>query len=139
MNKVCKCVQIHLSLLFVTDFELVIPQTTQEAKVSLGSELTVPCYSSPEIYATAMQIRWFKETDCVCVYKNAHMIEGRGYKDRVSLDTRELERGNVSVHLRSFSVSDVGDYHCQVSSGGRTQHLTVGGKHSVALPLIAIG
>lgn len=108
------------------NFELVIPQTTQEAKVSLGSELTVPCYSSPEIYATAMQIRWFKETDCVCVYKNAHMIEGRGYKDRVSLDTRELERGNVSVHLRSFSVSDVGDYHCQVSSGGRTQHLTVG-------------
>ncbi|XP_005165291.4 uncharacterized protein [Danio rerio] len=108
------------------DFQLVIPQTTEEAKVSLGSELTVPCYSSPEICATAMQIRWFKETDCVCVYKNKHMNEGRGYKDRVSLDSRELERGNVSVLLRNFSVSDVGDYHCQVSSGGRTQHITVG-------------
>nr|XP_009299665.1 uncharacterized protein LOC100536577 isoform X2 [Danio rerio] len=95
------------------DFELVIPQITEEAKVSLGSELTVPCYSSPEICATAMQIRWFKETDCVCVYKNTQMTEGRGYKDRVSLDSRELERGNVSVHLRNFSVSDVGDYHCQ--------------------------
>ncbi|XP_056312750.1 uncharacterized protein LOC130228337, partial [Danio aesculapii] len=114
-----------------TDFELVFPQTTKEAKVSLGSELTIFCYSSPEICATAMQIRWFKVTDCVCVYKNTQIIKGRGYKDRVSLDTGELERGNVSVHLRNFSISDVGDYHCQVSSGGRTQHINVGGEHSL--------
>ncbi|XP_067264330.1 butyrophilin-like protein 2 [Chanodichthys erythropterus] len=108
------------------NFQLVIPQTTQEATISMGSEFFVPCSLSPEICATAMQIKWFKDTDCVCVYKKSHMIEGRAYKDRVSLVTHELERGNVSLHLSNFSVSDVGDYYCQVISRGRTKEITVG-------------
>ncbi|XP_051751382.1 uncharacterized protein LOC127513545 isoform X2 [Ctenopharyngodon idella] len=108
------------------DFQLVIPQTNQEATISMGSEFFVPCYLSPEICAIAMQIKWFKDTDCVCVYKKCHMIEGRAYKDRVSLVTHELDRGNVSLHLSNFSVSDVGDYHCQVISRGRTKEITVG-------------
>ncbi|XP_048043125.1 uncharacterized protein LOC125266471 isoform X1 [Megalobrama amblycephala] len=108
------------------NFQLVIPQTTQEATISMGSEFFVPCSLSPEICATAMQIKWFKETECVCLYKKNHMIEGRAYKDRVSLVTHELERGNVSLHLSNFSVSDVGDYYCQVISRGRTKEITVG-------------
>ncbi|XP_077097379.1 uncharacterized protein LOC143748971 isoform X2 [Siphateles boraxobius] len=108
------------------NFQLVLPQTTQESPVSLGSEFIVPCYLSPEICATGMQIKWFKETDCVCVYKNRHVTEGRAYKDRVSLITHELERGNVSLHLSDFSVSDVGDYHCQVISRDRAKEMTVG-------------
>ncbi|XP_042609860.1 butyrophilin-like protein 2 isoform X3 [Cyprinus carpio] len=71
-------------------------------------------------------IKWFKETDCVCIYKKGHVIEGRSYKDRASLDTHVLGRGNVSLHLNNFSVSDVGDYYCQVISGDRTQQITVG-------------
>ncbi|XDV21174.1 hypothetical protein PO909_026323, partial [Leuciscus waleckii] len=108
------------------NFQLVIPQTTQESAVSLGSEFVVPCFLSPEICATGMQIKWFKETDCVCVYKNRHVTEGRAYKDRVSLITHELERGNVSLHLSDCSVSDVGDYHCQVVSRDRAKEITVG-------------
>ncbi|XP_059403184.1 butyrophilin-like protein 2 [Carassius carassius] len=106
------------------DFQLVIPQT--EAQISMGSEINVPCHLTPEICAIGMQIKWFKETDCVCIYKNRHVIEGRSYRDRVSLDTHVLERGNVSLHVNNFSVSDVGDYYCQVISGGRTQQITVG-------------
>lgn len=107
-------------------FQLVIPQTAQEAQISLGSEIIVPCHSSPEVCAIVMQIRWFKETDCVCIYKNGHVIEGRSYKDRASLDTHVLERGNVSLHLNNFSVSDVGDYCCQVISRDTTKQITVG-------------
>lgn len=118
------------SLFLTDDFQLVIPQTNQEATISMGSEFFVPCYLSPEICAIAMQIKWFKDTDCVCVYKKCHMIEGRAYKDRVSLVTHELDRGNVSLHLSNFSVSDVGDYHCQVISRGRTKEITVGGEYS---------
>ncbi|XP_059404533.1 butyrophilin-like protein 1 isoform X3 [Carassius carassius] len=92
----------------------------------MGSEINVPCHLTPEICAIGMQIKWFKETDCVCIYKNRHVIEGRSYRDRVSLDTHVLERGNVSLHVNIFSVSDVGDYYCQVISGGRTQQITVG-------------
>uniref|UniRef100_A0A8C1ZNE9 Ig-like domain-containing protein n=1 Tax=Cyprinus carpio TaxID=7962 RepID=A0A8C1ZNE9_CYPCA len=108
------------------DFQLVIPQTAQEAQISIGSEIIVPCHLTPEICAIAMQIKWFKETDCVCIFKKGHVIEGRSYKDRASLDTHILERGNVSLHLNNFSVSDVGDYYCQVISGDRTQQITVG-------------
>ncbi|XP_026112534.1 butyrophilin-like protein 2 isoform X1 [Carassius auratus] len=105
-------------------FQLVIPQT--EAQISMGSEIIVPCHLTPEICAIGMQIKWFKETDCVCIYKNRHVIEGRSYRDRASLDTHVLERGNVSLHVNNFSVSDVGDYYCQVISGDTTQQITVG-------------
>ncbi|XP_016308876.1 butyrophilin-like protein 2 [Sinocyclocheilus anshuiensis] len=108
------------------NFQLVIPQTAQEAQIYMGSKIIVPCHLSPEICAIAMQIKWFKETDCVCIYKNGHVIEGSSYKDRASLATHILERGNVSLHLNNFSVSDVGDYYCQVISGDRTQQITVG-------------
>ncbi|XP_016409325.1 butyrophilin-like protein 2 isoform X1 [Sinocyclocheilus rhinocerous] len=108
------------------DFQLVIHQTSQEAQISMGSKIIVPCHLTPEICAIAMQIKWFKETDCVCIYKNRHVIEGRNYKDRASLDTHVLQRGTVSLHLNNFSVSDVGDYYCQVISGDRTQQITVG-------------
>ncbi|XP_043095199.1 butyrophilin subfamily 1 member A1-like [Puntigrus tetrazona] len=107
-------------------FQLVIPQTAQEAQISMGSEITVPCHLSPEVCASAMQIKWFKETDCVCIYKNGHVIEGRSYKDRARLDTPVLERGNVSLHLNKFSVSDVGDYYCQVITRDTTKQITVG-------------
>ncbi|KTF86384.1 hypothetical protein cypCar_00004014, partial [Cyprinus carpio] len=108
------------------NFQLVIPQTAQEAQISLGSEITVPCHLSPEVCAIAMQIKWFKETVCVCIYKNGCVIKGRSYKDRASLATCVLERGNVSLNLSNFSVSDVGDYYCQVISRDTTKQITVG-------------
>uniref|UniRef100_A0A672MAN9 Butyrophilin-like protein 2 n=1 Tax=Sinocyclocheilus grahami TaxID=75366 RepID=A0A672MAN9_SINGR len=119
-------VRPSFSLFLSDDFQLVIPQTSQEAQIYMGSKIIVTCHLTPEICAIAMQIKWFKETDCVCIYKNGHVIEGRNYKDKASLDTHVLQRGNVSLHLNNFSVSDVGDYYCQVISGDRTQQITVG-------------
>ncbi|KAA0716702.1 hypothetical protein E1301_Tti008907 [Triplophysa tibetana] len=84
------------------------------------SGFTVPCHLSPEISAVDMEIRWFKETDCVRLYKNRHMIEGRSYEGTVKQFTDVLEKGDVSISLTRFSVSDLGDYVCQVTSGGRT-------------------
>uniref|UniRef100_A0A8C1S0B1 Ig-like domain-containing protein n=1 Tax=Cyprinus carpio TaxID=7962 RepID=A0A8C1S0B1_CYPCA len=100
--------------------------TSKEPEISLGSEITVPCHLSPEVCAIAMQIKWFKETVCVCIYKNGCVIKGRSYKDRASLATCVLERGNVSLNLSNFSVSDVGDYYCQVISRDTTKQITVG-------------
>lgn len=128
----CACKSFFFQLFLTDNFQLVVPQTTQEATISMGSEFFVPCYLSPEICATAMQIKWFKDTDCVCVYKKRHVTEGRAYKDRVSLVTHELERGNVSLHLNNFSVSDAGDYHCQINSRYGTKEITVGGEYSTS-------
>lgn len=85
-----------------------------------------------------MQIKWFKETDCVCIYKNEHVIEGRSYIDRANLDAHVLERGNVSLHLNNFSVSDVGDYYCQVISGDTTKQITVGREFILNQPSVLI-
>lgn len=125
-------VRPSFSLFLTDDFQLVIPQTAQEAQISLGSEITVPCHLSPEVCAIAMQIKWFKETVCVCIYKNGCVIKGRSYKDRASLATCVLERGNVSLNLSNFSVSDVGDYYCQVISRDTTKQITVGGEYSAS-------
>ncbi|KAL6463349.1 hypothetical protein MHYP_G00277400 [Metynnis hypsauchen] len=77
-------------------------------------------------HAVAMEIRWFKGTDCVCLYKNRQVTEGRGYEGRVSLFTQELQRGNISLQIRDFRGSDRGDYLCQVTNGDTTEECIVG-------------
>ncbi|XP_036417130.1 butyrophilin-like protein 1 isoform X1 [Colossoma macropomum] len=90
------------------------------------SVVTLSCHLSPEISAVSMEIRWFKGTDCVCLYKNRQVTEGRGYRGRVSLFTQELQRGNVSLQIRDCRWSDRGDYLCQVTNGDTTEECTVG-------------
>lgn len=84
---------------------------------------TILCQLSPKISAVEMEIRWFKETGCVCFYKNKQFIEGISYEGRVSLPTNdEMKRGNVSLQLKDL---DDGNYLCQVISGDRTEEITV--------------
>ncbi|XP_052412728.1 uncharacterized protein LOC127957995 [Carassius gibelio] len=106
------------------DFQLVL-QTVEENKVEWGTDFIVTCQLSPEISAVDMEIRWFKETDCVCLYKNRQVTEGMSYKGRVNLFTEELDRGNVSLQLRDIGQSDVGDYLCQVISTDKTEEITI--------------
>ncbi|XP_056603295.1 uncharacterized protein LOC130420176 isoform X3 [Triplophysa dalaica] len=100
------------------EFQLIVPQNVL---VKLGSDVTVPCHLSPEISAFDMEIRWFKEKDCVILYKNGQVTELRSYEGRVNLVIHELERGNMSLLLRDFRESDAGVYLCQVI----TQDITV--------------
>ncbi|XP_060768975.1 butyrophilin-like protein 2 [Neoarius graeffei] len=89
------------------------------------SAVALSCRLSPEVSAVNMEIRWFKGTDCVCVYKNRQETKGRGYEGRASLITQELETGNVSLQLRDCEWSDCGHYLCQVTDGDRTEEITV--------------
>ncbi|KAI4891322.1 hypothetical protein NFI96_032842 [Prochilodus magdalenae] len=91
-----------------------------------GSVVTLSCHLSPELSAVTMEIRWFKGTNCVCLYKNRQVTEGRGYEGRVSLFTQGLQRGNVSLKIRDCKESDRGDYLCQVTNGDTTEECTVG-------------
>ncbi|KAI4897460.1 hypothetical protein NFI96_002645 [Prochilodus magdalenae] len=88
-------------------------------------DVTLSCHLSPELSAVTMEIRWFKETDCVCLYKDRQVKEGRGYEGRVSLFTQELQRGNVSLQIRHCRDSDTGIYLCQVTNGDTTEECTV--------------
>ncbi|KAF5894330.1 butyrophilin 2 isoform X1, partial [Clarias magur] len=80
-----------------------------------GDDVTLPCYLSPKKSVISMEIRWFKETDCICVYQNGQVKEGQGYEGRVSLFTHELEKGNVSLMLRNVQESDGGEYKCKIT------------------------
>uniref|UniRef100_A0A8C8HD90 Uncharacterized protein n=1 Tax=Oncorhynchus tshawytscha TaxID=74940 RepID=A0A8C8HD90_ONCTS len=85
---------------------------------SAGDDIILPCHLSPQSSAVAMDIRWFKEgdfTNSLYLYKSRTGEEGGGYKGRVSLFTRELERGNLSLLLKNVKVSDRGRYKCQAS------------------------
>ncbi|XP_036437288.1 butyrophilin-like protein 2 [Colossoma macropomum] len=88
--------------------------------VFCGHDATLPCYLSPETSAVAMEIRWFKGTDCIYLYRNGQVTEGRGYEGRVSVFTHQLQRGNVSLNLRDVQRSDYGEYRCEVTHGGQT-------------------
>ncbi|XP_056313596.1 restin homolog [Danio aesculapii] len=106
------------------EFHLIVPKA-QSVEVNLGSSVSVQCLLSPEISAVDLEIRWFKETECVCLYKNREVTEGRSYEGRTGLSTDELKRGNVSLNLRDFRESDMGVYLCQVISEDRTEEKTV--------------
>lgn len=94
--------------------------------VILGSDVSVSCFLSPGSPSGAkdMEIRWFKGTDCICLYKNKQIIEAMGYESKVSLFTEGLYN-NVSLKLHCFRWSDAGDYVCQVTSGDKTKEITV--------------
>ncbi|XP_060768973.1 butyrophilin-like protein 2 [Neoarius graeffei] len=104
------------------EFKLIGPSRRELYNLSA---VTLSCRLSPEVSAVNMEIRWFKGTDCVCVYKNRQETKGRGYEGRASLITQELETGNVSLLLRDCESSDRGHYLCQVTDGDRTEEITV--------------
>ncbi|XP_038842041.1 scaffold attachment factor B2-like isoform X2 [Salvelinus namaycush] len=92
---------------------------TSEDKVwaNISEYVTLPFHLPPDTSAVATTIRWFKETECIYLYKNGQVTERSDYEGRLSLITQELERGNVSLRLRDFRRSDRGVYICQVIHG----------------------
>ncbi|XP_034147251.1 butyrophilin subfamily 1 member A1-like [Esox lucius] len=92
----------------------------------VGDDVILPCHLSPETSAVTMTIRWFKETECIYLYKNGQVAERRGYEGSLSLITQEMERGNVSLRMKNFKQSDEGYYICQVIHGEQKEEAVVG-------------
>ncbi|KAK3571769.1 hypothetical protein QTP86_018705 [Hemibagrus guttatus] len=82
-----------------------------------GDDVTLSSHLSPETSALSMEVRWFRGTECIYMYKNGQVSVGKGYEGRTSLLTRELSRGNVSLTVKSISPMDTGIYSCQVLTG----------------------
>ncbi|KAG7335566.1 hypothetical protein KOW79_000259 [Hemibagrus wyckioides] len=82
-----------------------------------GDDVTLSSHLSPETSAMPMEVRWFRGTECIYMYRNGQVSVGKGYEGRASLLTRELSRGNVSLTLKSISPQDMGIYSCQVLTG----------------------
>ncbi|XP_041931779.1 uncharacterized protein LOC121695217 [Alosa sapidissima] len=93
---------------------------------SPGDDITLPCHLSALIPALPLEIRWFRNTDCIYLYRNGQVAEGRGYEGRVSVDPQELQRGDVSLRLRGTQETDRGWFLCQVIQGEHQEEARVG-------------
>uniref|UniRef100_A0A3B3QNX2 Ig-like domain-containing protein n=1 Tax=Paramormyrops kingsleyae TaxID=1676925 RepID=A0A3B3QNX2_9TELE len=96
---------------------LIVPSTP--VIITTGYDVLLPCYLSPERSVVSMEIRWFRDqfSDYIYLYKPGIDSKGKGYEDRVSLFSQELEKGNVSLLLTDVRLADQGDYKCHVSLG----------------------
>lgn len=99
-----------------------------------GDDITLSSHLSPETSALSMEVRWFRGTECIYLYKNGQVSVGKGYEGRASLLIPELKRGNVSLILKSISPLDTGTYSCQVLTGQnvveKSIHLYMSGESS---------
>ena len=113
------------SFLSLTDgFKLVTEGDVEGRK---GENATFPCHLSPETSALSMTVRWFKESKCIYVCRNGEEMEATRYKNRLSVNIQELERGNVSLILRGFRLTDdSGVYICQVQHGDQKEEVPMG-------------
>ncbi|XP_048095425.1 uncharacterized protein LOC125292255 [Alosa alosa] len=96
-------------------FEL--KSTDEIITLSPGDVATLPCHLSPKANALHMEIRWFKGTQCIFLYSNGQETEGPGYKGKVSVNTKALLVGDVSLKMKRTRETDMGPYTCQVISG----------------------
>ncbi|KAG5282895.1 hypothetical protein AALO_G00035900 [Alosa alosa] len=110
------CVQNIKTMVFpLTGFEL--KSTDEIITLSPGDVATLPCHLSPKANALHMEIRWFKGTQCIFLYSNGQETEGPGYKGKVSVNTKALLVGDVSLKMKRTRETDMGPYTCQVISG----------------------
>ncbi|KAL1248341.1 hypothetical protein QQF64_021659 [Cirrhinus molitorella] len=93
-------------------FRLVVP--TGPVRTDSGSDIILPAYLSPETNVVSMDIRWFKGTELIYQYKNGREMTNNDYKNRVSLSSQGLKRGNLTLLLRNVNQSDSGDYTCKL-------------------------
>lgn len=84
---------------------------------SAEENLVFSCHHSPETNVIAMEIRWFKGSECIHLYRNRQVKEGKGYESRVSLDLEGLIKGIISLTLSDIQPQDAGVYTCQVTPG----------------------
>ncbi|KAG5283019.1 hypothetical protein AALO_G00037360 [Alosa alosa] len=92
----------------------------------VGEDLTLPCYLENNVSAVDMEVQWLIERTNTLVHQyRRHMTNQTDeqlpqYRGRTSLFLEELQRGNISLKLRSVSLSDTNIYKCYVKEGPLT-------------------
>lgn len=86
--------------------------------IKLGENGLLSCCLYPESSALAMEIRWFKGTDCIYMYKSGQVRVKNDYKGRVTLCLEELVNGRINLTLIQMKEQDAGNYMCEVLCQG---------------------
>ncbi|XP_062391361.1 trichohyalin-like [Sardina pilchardus] len=105
------------------DKKFTLVSISGEVEVHPGDDITLPCQLSPEASAVAMEIRWFKGTECIYLYRKPYEHVQKGFKGR--LVSKKRSKGDVSLTLKSNTWGDAGQYTCQVIHGEEKEEQTV--------------
>ncbi|KAJ7987463.1 hypothetical protein DPEC_G00326760 [Dallia pectoralis] len=112
-------------------FEVLGP--TEPIVAVAGDDIILPCYLKPNISVEDMTVDWlnldsnFKDKR-VYRYENGRIIiedQIPSYRERTSLFTEELGRGNTSLKLTRLEGSDEGRYKCFIKSKDWYDDVTV--------------
>ncbi|XP_076120281.1 uncharacterized protein LOC143100741 isoform X2 [Alosa pseudoharengus] len=86
----------------------------------VGDDLILPCYLKNNVSAVDMEVQWIIHGVKMVHQYRRHMDitekQLQAYRGRTSLFREELQRGNISLKLRSVRVSDTNTYKCYIKT-----------------------
>lgn len=107
--------------------EVVVPHDSVNGLV--GDDLILHCYLKNNLSAVDMDVQWIiQQNDLVHHYKgriDTTDDQLPAYRNRTSLFKDELQKGNISLKLRSVRLSDTNTYRCYVSGGSGSDEASI--------------
>ncbi|XP_062390762.1 butyrophilin subfamily 3 member A1-like isoform X2 [Sardina pilchardus] len=90
----------------------------------VGEDLILPCSLENSVSAVDMEVKWTINGNQLVHHYRRHMDltdqQLPAYSGRTSLFKEELQRGNISLNLRSVRLSDTNTYRCYIRTNEGT-------------------
>ncbi|KAK3566934.1 hypothetical protein QTP86_005599 [Hemibagrus guttatus] len=96
-----------------------------------GEDLVLPCFIKPNTSAVDMSVEWLRLEEGVSIvhlyraHEDKNENQAQSYRGRTSLFKEELQKGNASLKLSAFKVSDAGEYKCLIEDKSWYDDITV--------------
>ncbi|XP_062390953.1 uncharacterized protein LOC134078819 isoform X2 [Sardina pilchardus] len=91
----------------------------------VGDDLILPCSLENNVSAVDMEVQWIINGNQLVHKYRRHMDvtdqQLEAYRGRTSLFREELQRGNISLKLRSVNISDTNTYRCYINTNEGTE------------------
>ncbi|XP_039458088.1 myelin-oligodendrocyte glycoprotein-like [Oreochromis aureus] len=134
LTSLCWALLILFAVVFAAEGEA---QNTVTAKS--GQDVVLPCRVSPD--KTIRAVKWSRADlgdEYVLLYRDEQLDpenQHPSFKNRVDLQDRKMNNGDVSLVLKNVTTADDGSYNCNIFNGGtrsweciNTVSLTVSGQ-----------
>ncbi|XP_039463058.1 programmed cell death 1 ligand 1-like [Oreochromis aureus] len=116
---------LKLSLLFAlswtwVSFPCLVSAFKDQMNITAGQNVTLPCHAPNNIVV----VEWSRadlEPEHVLVYRDGHFVvdeQHPSFKNRVDLQDRQMNDGDVSLILKDVTTNDTGTYECRVFKMG---------------------
>uniref|UniRef100_A0A8B9UPQ0 Butyrophilin subfamily 1 member A1 n=1 Tax=Anas zonorhyncha TaxID=75864 RepID=A0A8B9UPQ0_9AVES len=120
------------------------PGPDQPLTATVGQDVVLPCYLSPQRDAHSLEIRWIRDdlSETVHHYRNGEDLYGEqmgAYAGRTELSRDGLSAGSLHLRISGLRPSDEGLYVCTVGDAVAYDEATVHLEVSGADPHLSLG